>query len=282
MKFCDIHMRDPFILAEEGVYYLYGTRGPETWVPGTGIDVYTSTDLENWEKHPDCYRCSAALDGRVQFWAPEVYHLADGWYMFLTLNCNPDKTRGTHCFKADSPLGPFLPHSVGSLTPPDVICLDGTLWFEDGVPYMIYCENWSQFENKAGKMSLIRLKADLTASDGEAVVLFDALAPDWAPKVGSMFVTDGPFLFHDADGRLGMIWSSFVGGQYVEGVAYSESGSVTGPWVQCDRLVFEKDGGHGMFFKTFGGAWKFTYHSPNKAPDERPALMDAPAWLKLK
>ena len=30
MKLYDIHIRDPFILAEDGKYYLYGTRGADT------------------------------------------------------------------------------------------------------------------------------------------------------------------------------------------------------------------------------------------------------------
>ena len=33
MKLCDIHLRDPFVFAENGVYYLYGTRrGEATYV----------------------------------------------------------------------------------------------------------------------------------------------------------------------------------------------------------------------------------------------------------
>ena len=42
MKLRDIHLRDPFIFAENGVYYLYGTRrGPSTKViPWQGLDVY--------------------------------------------------------------------------------------------------------------------------------------------------------------------------------------------------------------------------------------------------
>ena len=46
MQLRDIHLRDPFIFAENGVYYLYGTRrGPSTKViPWQGLDVYTSTD----------------------------------------------------------------------------------------------------------------------------------------------------------------------------------------------------------------------------------------------
>ena len=44
MTFNDIHIRDPFILVEDGKYYLYGTRGKTCWGPATGFDVYVSDD----------------------------------------------------------------------------------------------------------------------------------------------------------------------------------------------------------------------------------------------
>ena len=284
MKFCDIYMRDPFILAEDGVYYLYGTRGEECWEPGsgTGLDVYASRDLETWEKHEPCLVCPPEALGRYRYWAPEVHRYQGAYYLLVTLSDAKEDARGTYIFRAESPLGPFTAHSIGPATPADRWCLDGTLYVEDGVPYMIYCDEWAQYPDKLGKMCIVRLKPDLTGADGEPVFLFDAKAPSWMTPDNDIFVTDGPFLFHDTDGRLGMIWSSHAGGQYVEGAAYSESGRAVGPWVQCDRLVFEKDGGHGMFFKTFGGKWKFTFHTPNKTTFERPAVMDVPAWLKLQ
>lgn len=49
MKTNEINIRDPFVLLENGTYYLYGTRGATCWGPATGFDVYTGTDLENWE-----------------------------------------------------------------------------------------------------------------------------------------------------------------------------------------------------------------------------------------
>lgn len=52
MKLCDIHLRDPFILPDNGVYYLYGTRGATCWGAADGFDVYTSTDLKQWEGKP--------------------------------------------------------------------------------------------------------------------------------------------------------------------------------------------------------------------------------------
>ena len=49
-----INIRDPFILFEDGVYYMYGTRAKFTWGDGTkhdyGFDVYVSDDLESWSE----------------------------------------------------------------------------------------------------------------------------------------------------------------------------------------------------------------------------------------
>ena len=47
----DINIRDPFILADDGHYYMYGTRGASTWGCGTGFDVYvpgTTVSVPKW------------------------------------------------------------------------------------------------------------------------------------------------------------------------------------------------------------------------------------------
>ena len=38
---------------------------------------------------------------------------------------------------------------------------------------------------------------------------------------------------------------------YTEAIAVSDNGDIDGNWVQRDELLFKKDGGHGMIFKTF-------------------------------
>ena len=39
-----------------------------------------------------------------------------------------------------------------------------------------------------------------------------------------------------------------------------------------ERLLFEKDGGHGMIFSNYDGEVMFIQHSPNNSPYERPCL----------
>ena len=44
----DFRIRDPFVLAENGVYYLYESK---PWDGGRGVFVRMSTDFERWHLH---------------------------------------------------------------------------------------------------------------------------------------------------------------------------------------------------------------------------------------
>ncbi len=272
MKFCDIHIRDPFILPDNGKYYLYGSRGNQTWAGCTGLDVYESSDLENWSEPVEAFTKPENFWADRNFWAPEVHKYNGEYYMFVSFKAE-GVCRGTQILKASSPMGPFLVHSDGPVTPRDWECLDGTLYVENGVPYMVFCHEWSQVED--GEMCVIELTRDLKAPVGEPKLLFRASAPSWSDglKPGK-YVTDGPYLYRTQGGRLLMIWSSFSKKAYCEGIAYSDNGSIFGTWSHDDRMLFEKDGGHGMIFKTNEGDLKFICHIPNNSPHERPCLFD--------
>ncbi len=45
MKNSEINIRDPFILCENGRYYMYGTRARNLGKLTGGFDIYISTDL---------------------------------------------------------------------------------------------------------------------------------------------------------------------------------------------------------------------------------------------
>ena len=54
---------------------------------------------------------------------------------------------------------------------------------------------------------------------------------------------------------------SWVFGDYVQGVAYSESGTLDGPWIQEKDPITPPNFGHGMMFKTFEGKLLMALHS---------------------
>ncbi len=277
MRFSDIHIRDPFIMPLDGMYYLYGTRqnGSLTFnFKGKGLDVYTSTDLENWSEAHECFTKPADFWADEDFWAPEVHAWRGAFYMFVSFKTK-GRCRGTQILRSQSPMGPFVPISDGPVTPRDWECLDGTFFVDgDGKPWMVFCHEWVQIGT--GTVCALPLTDDLTAPAGEAITLFAANEPAWVAGINEKgdTVTDGPFLYRSKAGRLMMIWSSFSEGfNYAQALAVSESGRITGPWRHAPQPLANKDSGHGMLFTAFDGRQYLVLHRPNNPPMERPCLL---------
>jgi beta-xylosidase len=274
----DIQMRDPFVVPveAEGVYYLYGTTDPDVWrPPGVGFDAYRGSDLERWEGPLPAFRPGKGFWGDRNFWAPEVHRYRGEIYMFASFKA-PGHRRGTQVLASETFAGPFRPHSDGPVTPEGWECLDGTLYVDEaGRPWMVFCHEWVQVGD--GEMCAMPLSGDLRSAAGEPVLLFRASEAPWVREhVGddvTGYVTDGPFLHRTAAGGLLMLWASHGEGAYVQGIARSESGEVTGPWGQQAELLFDADGGHGMVFRTFYGRLMLALHSPNDSPNERPRFL---------
>ena len=271
MKKEQINIRDPLVLPEGGKFYLYGSRAATFGVRSGGFDVYVSDDLENWSEPIPCFDSEAFGLNRYANWAPEVHKYGDNFYMFATFT-KDDGLRGTYSLIADSPLGPFRPHSRGALTPDGWECLDGTLYVDDcGVPYLIFCHEHTQIID--GTVCYVQLSDTLDAPIGDVVTLFAASECEWAkPIEDGHFVTDGPYLYRSVSGELFMIWSSFVEGKnYAEVVVRFKDGRLGTEFSHMPPLL-DSDGGHGMIFKA-GKDIYFIYHTPNSSLLERPALM---------
>jgi len=164
----------------------------------------------------------------------------------------------------ESPLGAFRPFQNHSTLPVDMMTLDGTLWVEDDVPYMVFAHEWVQITD--GTIEYVPLKDDLSEPVGEPKRLFRGSDAPWARKSPEWgcWVTDGPYLYRSKSGKLFMVWSSFSTTGYTTGVAISASGKLAGPWKQQAEPVFSADGGHAMIFKRFDGQLMMVLHSPNK------------------
>lgn len=270
MKNQEINIRDPFIVCENGTYYLYGTRAVDFGIGTGGFDVYTGTDLENWSQPQPVFDSEKYGMNRSCNWAPEVHRYGGRYYMFTTFE-QPNGNRGTYALVSDSLLGPFTPHSERALTPEDWYSLDGTLWIEDGKPYLVFCHEHVQILD--GTVCCVELSADLRAAVGEPTLLFHGSDAYGVPaNADGRYVTDGPYLYRGASGALYMIWSTCPPDGYYQGVCMSASGRVRGPWRQLPPL-FTKDGGHGMLFRDLSGSLCLTLHSPNISTREHPVFL---------
>lgn len=275
MKLNDINIRDPYILNYNGAYYMYGTRDTQ-WTSGAtvhdfGFDVYVSSDLEEWTGPKSVFEYYDGFWGINDFWAPEV-HLYNGkFYMFATFR-RENGLRGTGVLVSDTPDGQFVPNSDGNLTPDDWHSLDGTLYVEEGKPYMVFCHEWLQIG--AGTVCAVELTSDLKNTVGDPFLLWSCEDAVWKCDLrgDGSYVTDGPFLLKKGN-ELISIWSSFTfGKKYCEAIARSDNGSLFGKWSIDDNLMLKNDGGHGMIFKDNDGNYNFVYHSPNTRFLERPTI----------
>ncbi|MDR1149139.1 MAG: glycoside hydrolase family 43 protein [Spirochaetaceae bacterium] len=289
MKTSDIQMRDPFVFVEDGCYYLFGSTDKDIWKSaGVGFDVYRSAggldgfdDLDDFEGPFPTFRPPPHFWSDKNFWAPEVHKYQDAYYMFATFKPKNGR-RGTAVLRSAAVAGPYEPYSAGPVTPSEWECLDGTLFVEEGVPYLVFCHEWVQAVD--GEICAARLNPDLRALADRPVTLFHASDAPWAAPLKSRpdkvippgsYVTDGPFLWKTADGGLLLLWSSFgEDGAYRIGTAKSESGTIRGPWRQSRQPLYAADGGHGMVFRALSGRLYLAIHTPNKTPDERPIFVE--------
>lgn len=279
-----ISIRDPFILTDpqSGIYYLYartaleGTQdGPATAL--VGVQVYLSWDLVSWSEPLVVLSLPESHWARDKVWAPEVHRFQGRYYLFVTLTANepladqgPAATRedwpelvrrGTQIFVGDSPTGPFEAFENQSHTPVGWMSVDGTLWVEDGEPFMVFCHAWQQIED--GTMNAVPLSSDLSRTLGDPQLLFRGSEAPWADRSRNAYVTNGPYLHRLQDGKLILIWSAFGQTGYCVGQAVSESGSLYGPWVQSEHLLFDENGGHASLFLDLQGELKIILHQPN-------------------
>lgn len=267
----DINLSDPFVMADAKTHQYYMT--------GSGGGLWRSTDLETWTYlgFPLQFDDTAWMGASPQVWASEIHAIDGRYYNFstltndsITIDSDGHPRRAVHIVSSQLPTGKYRLIAGGDDTyvPADKTTLDAT-YFEDidGKRYLIYCHEWIQ--NGNGTIEYIELKSDMTGTIGEGVVMTRAHDATWNTSP----VTDGPYLFRTQTGRLGMIWTSWHGGRYVQGVAYSTSGKLDGPWKHEPLPITPDNYGHGMLFRTFEGQLLMAIHS-HRTIDESKQLWE--------
>ena len=76
LSLSDIRVRDPFILPDQGAYYLYAQGGNRKKDDNAdfGVEVYRSQDLVHWSEPSQVFaRPKDGFWGKPPIWAPEVH-----------------------------------------------------------------------------------------------------------------------------------------------------------------------------------------------------------------
>lgn len=274
LKLSEIRIRDPFFLRVGETYYLYGTTDKNTWEgKGTGFDFYKSEDLV-WFSGPfEAFRPASDFWADRNFWAPEVWEYENTFYMIASFK-SEGRCRGVQILSSSSPEGPFVPLTEEPITPESWECLDGTLVFENGKIYLVFCHEWLQTGD--GEICAALLTQDLKHRVDEPFVLFHGSDAKWTVEHEEFghrgYVTDGPFVIYDETNNLHMVWSSYGEKGYAIGVSHVKGG-LKGQWEHEEKPIINQEGGHGMVFHTMLGEKYLAIHGPNEWLKERVQLI---------
>jgi len=289
VSFDDLSMSDPFIYPDEETktYYLTGTGGR----------LYKSKDLKMWTGPFSILDLTGTWMDGLFCAAGEIHHIGDKYYYAGTWSDHSTLIQvvprrynvprnQTQLLVSDKPEGPYKPlvaEREFCLGPEDWDIIDGTLYTENDTTYMVIVHEWTQLID--GTMAYMPLSKDLTHRTADPVTIFRASEAPWSKEMNSIgeatfglkmpgWVTDGPQMFRTKTGRLGMLWSSWGENRYAQGVAWSESGTIKGPWIQ-EKEVFKGDNsGHGMLFTTFEGKRLLIIHHAEGNGPRKPQLYE--------
>lgn len=256
-----LQFADPFVYAENGTYYAYGTWARD------GLAVATSTDLKNWSIAKDLVlKKGDGVYGTRHFWAPEVYKI-DGRYILLYTASEGEqngKYNGICIAESDSPLGPFRSRVARPLIERDG-SLDNSLFIDDdGKAYMLFAHYVTGAAVWIAPFDLKTLKLDYKS----AKAIMRSTHPWEIPAdVKSKCRTcEGPFIVKEK-GIYYLTYSTHTYEDQDYNVCLATATSINGPWVKrgCRPILTRHDGmygtGHHSFFRDLSGKWKIAFHS---------------------
>ena len=246
---------DPDVMLYKGVYYMYATNDTGA---NTGIKVFTSTDLVNWQDkgwalHKD------NVYGTSGFWAPDLIEKDGKFYMYYVAN------EHISVATSNSPMGPFTQTESQKVPMHEGKEIDAHVFKDDDGQYYIY---FVRFQDAAGNGGNniwgAKLNPDMRTIDESTLTCL--ISPTEAWETNQAKVCEGPFMLKK-DGVYYLTYSGshFQSSQY--GSGYATSNSPLGkyskyrnnPIMQSNSLVHGA-GHHGIVESADGKEMYIVYH----------------------
>lgn len=273
-----VPLGDPFILQHQGTYYAYGTNADD------GIVVYTSSDLQEWERVEELALNQADSWGDRWFWAPEVYYIAEKDQFFMYYSADEHICVAT----ADSPLGPFRQQEKKPMLEGEK-SIDNSLFVDDdGTPYLY----WDRF-NDGLNIWVAKLEDDLMTIDTSTWAPCIHVSQEWEtvwPRVN-----EGPYVLKHGD----LYYMTYSANSYESphyGIGFATASSPMGPWTKYEgNPILQMPGelvgvGHSAMFEDQDGQLKIVFHAHHDKEHIHPRAMhisdvtfteDTPAVMEI-
>ena len=102
-----INLPDPYVIEEDGVYYIYGTTDRTA---ARTVDCYSTTDFNHFTHHYDVFKRDAGCwsGTATGIFAPEVMKFGDLFYMYYSVDHKESGRRYIDVVVSESPTGPFV------------------------------------------------------------------------------------------------------------------------------------------------------------------------------
>ena len=277
-----IFVADPFVLFDEGIYYLYGTSAAD------GFKYWTSENLVDWQEKGYAFRKDENSWGQGSFWAPEVIRYQDHYFMVYSASGTTIYGKGLRlCLAmANSPEGPFV-----DIRAPwfdfGYSCIDGHIFIDtDTKPYLYYemvgavGEHWKQQGYLWGMIYGVELSGDLLRPVHEPKLCLYP-SQEWeGPESMKARSNEGMTVFKNDS----VYYMTYSGNHYADpnyGVGYATCDKPLGLWVKSEDNPLLKSNftigvsgpGHNSIVKSPDEKeWFMIYHShadPDKPSGKR-------------
>ena len=293
---------DQNVLYDNGVYYraiwtIDDADGNNQWTIGCLTDLSDWADNSKWTYHAvvNLNEVFGSTYVSGTHWAPDLIRIGNKYYLTGTIGLTGYSTYyGTQyativIFESDSPTGtyklisrqnnavgnssnkglvaPSYGTALGGITPQGWNSIDSTIYVENGVPYLLWSDEWNNYSNKAGNYYYAKLSDDLSMLAETPKLLFTP------SKFNSAHgTTDAVWLHKAASGDLLAVYTSYDSkSNYCVHYARSSNGLISGSWSYVGELYSKTTeglylncanpnhnytasvGGHANTFKTIDG-----------------------------
>lgn len=258
---CNVLFGDPFVLVENGTYYMYGTSHKD------GIEVYRSKDMINWEG-PCGMRGGLALHkddvwGEKWFWAPEIVKIDNKFYMFYSAD------ERSAVAVSDSPLGPFTQEVQKPLL--DFKAIDGSMFIDTNEKNYYYFVNFtpSGMQNWVAEINLDNRGATIKQETMKKCI---GQSQSWEMDQS---VNEGPCVLKHGDTYF-LVYSANAYFNQNYGLGFATAKNPMGPWIKYEKnpILQKPDSlvgvGHCQFFTGLDNKLYVVYHAHSSKTSVQP------------
>ena len=229
-------------------FITYDVATNRYYMVADGGYMWTSADMHVWNGPYDVLQqdTTSWIGASPIITSPEIHKYNNRYYYMATFenpdsivndaNGNPFVRRSCVALVADSIVGPYVTiDNTRSLLAVEEMAAHPTFCTDDlDVGYMIY--NHQGEQNGDATVQIVRFTPDLGRRMGEAYVMFTASQNSWSrSEVEGVEqfspIMEAPDLFYTGDYVMGIMFNTYIDETPAVGVAYSQTGTLNGPWV---------------------------------------------------